>query len=106
MGNKGNILEKLKEFKEKLKRNFSVEKIIFFGSRAKGKPTKDSDVDLIIVSKKFNGKKFRERPIGFYDYWNLDYAVDFLCYTPEEFEQLKGQVSIVSQAIKEGIEIK
>lgn len=106
MGNKENLLEKLKMFKEKLKKRFSVERIIFFGSRAKGKPSKDSDVDLIVVSDKFNGKKFRERAIGFYQYWNLDYPVDFLCYTPEEFEKLKNQVSIVSQALKEGIEIK
>jgi hypothetical protein len=31
--------------------------------------------------------------------------VDFICYTPEEFEKLKKEVSIVSEAFKEGIEI-
>jgi hypothetical protein len=31
--------------------------------------------------------------------------VDFICYTPEEFEKLKKEVSIVSEALKEGIEI-
>jgi hypothetical protein len=40
-----------------------------------------------------------------YDFWDLNYPVDFLCYTPEEFNKLKKEVSIVSEALKEGIEI-
>jgi hypothetical protein len=34
-----------------------------------------------------------------------DLSADFICYTPEEFEKLKKEVSIVSEALKEGIEI-
>ena len=37
--------------------------------------------------------------------WPLDLPADFICYTPEEFEKLKKEVSIVSEALKEGIEI-
>lgn len=106
MDNKKTIIKKLKEFKNKLKKEFQVNKIIFFGSRASGKPYEDSDIDLIIVSKDFKDKKFRYRSIGFYNYWNLDYPVDFLCYTPEEFNKLKNQITIVREAVKEGIEIK
>ena len=100
------IIKKLKEFRDKLGRRVSIEKIIFFGSRANGKPNKDSDIDLIIVSKDFRGKKFRYRALEFYDYWNLDYPVDFLCYTPEEFNKLKKQITLVNEAVKKGIEIK
>jgi len=39
-----------------------------------------------------------------YDYWNLDLPVDFLCYTPKEFNKLKKQISIVKEAIENGIE--
>lgn len=99
------ILKKLKLFKDKLKRNFNVSKIILFGSRAMGNFHEDSDVDLIVVSEDFKGKKFRYRSIGFYDYWDLGYPVDFLCYTPEEFEKFKGQVTIVREAVENGIEI-
>ncbi len=104
MGNQ-TIKKNLRQFKENLKNKISVERIIFFGSRASGKSYKDSDIDLIIVSKSFRGKKFRYRAIGFYDYWNLNYPVDFLCYTPEEFNKLKKQITIVSEALKKGIEI-
>lgn len=106
MDNKKTIIKKLKEFKNKLKKEFRINKIIFFGSRASGKPHKDSDIDLIIVSQDFQDNKFRFRATRLYDYWDLDYAVDFLCYTPEEFNKLKKQITIVREAIKEGIEIK
>lgn len=105
MGNKKNIIKQLKKFKSNLKKNIYINKIIFFGSRAKGKPRKYSDIDLLIVSKDFRKKKFRYRAIGFYDFWDLDYPVDFLCYTPEEFQKLSKQVTVVSEAVKDGIEI-
>ena len=105
MGNK-KILKDLKKFKEKLLRNISVDKIILFGSQVTGKTHKDSDVDLIVVSKDFEGKKSRYRAIGFYTNWNLDYPVDFLCFTPKEFNKLKNQITIVKEAVENGIEIK
>ena len=79
--------------------------MILFGSMATGRAHKDSDIDLILVSDKFRGKKSFRRSIGFYKYWDLDYPVDFLCYTPEEFNKLKNQISIVREAVRKGIEI-
>lgn len=76
-----------------------------FGSRAKGKTSRWSDFDLIVVSKKFKGKESFERAVGFHKFWTIDYPVDFLCYTPEEFNKLKKQINIVREAVKEGIEI-
>lgn len=37
--------------------------------------------------------------------WNLDLPVDFIPFTPEEFNKLKKEVSIVSEALREGVEI-
>ena len=36
---------------------------------------------------------------------DLPYAVDFLCYTPEEFRQLSRRVTLVREAIQEGVVI-
>ena len=83
----------------------TVSTMVLFGSRAWGKPHKDSDVDLLIVSPTFRKKRWIERGLHLYDHWNLDYPVDFLCYTPEEFERLKKGIILVHQAVKEGIEI-
>ena len=105
MDKKNSIIKKLKIFKSNLNEEVPIKKMIFFGSRVTGKPHRWSDIDLIIVSKKFQNKKFRYRPIGFYKYWKLDYPVDFLCYSPREFNNLKKQVTIVRDAAKNGIEI-
>ena len=105
MGRKKHI-DQIKEFKTNLSKTIPIKKMILFGSRAKGKPKRWSDFDLIIVSPKFRKLNFFKRGAQMYDYWNLDYPVDFLCYTPEEFNKLKKQITIVREAIKEGIEIK
>jgi hypothetical protein len=57
------------------------------------------------VSKEFEGKSPLKRPVPFYIKWDLGYPVDFICYTPMEFNNLRKQISIVSEALKEGIEI-
>src|SRR3989344_8672200 len=106
MGKRKSIKENLKIFKENLNKNIPITKMYFFGSRVSGISNKDSDIDLIIVSPNFKKLDFFKRGAKMYDYWNLRYPVDFICYTPKEFNKLKKQVTIVNEAIKEGIEIK
>lgn len=106
MGRRESLIKELEIFKRKLKEKYNINKIIFFGSRATGIPHRDSDIDLIIVSKNFRGKSALKRSPQLYSEWDLDYAVDFLCYTPEEFNKLKGKITIVNEAIKNGILIK
>ena len=96
----------VKEFKEKLQKKIPIKKLILFGSRAKGKIHPWSDFDLIVVSDNFKRKKSFKRGIGFYEDWNFDYPVDFICLTTNEFNKLKNKITIVQQAVKEGIEIK
>jgi len=98
-------IKKLKEFKRRLSQKIPVSNMLLFGSRAKGKTHEFSDYDLLIVSEKFRGIGSRYRSLGFYKYWNWNKPFDFLCYTPEEFNKLKKQVTIVREAVKEGIEI-
>jgi len=100
------IIDGLKEFKKNLSKKLQINKMIFFGSRVSGDPNRWSDIDLIIISPEFRRKKFRNRALGFYKCWNLDYPVDFLCYTPEEFKKKSKQVTILREAVKNGIEIK
>lgn len=99
------IIKGLREFRTRVNREIAIKKMIFFGSRTQARSHKDSDIDLIIVSDHFKNRNFIKRAAEMYDSWDLDYAVDFLCFTPEEFEKRSKQVSIVSEAIKEGIEI-
>ena len=105
MGKRADIIQEINQFKKSLSSNMPVNKMILFGSMAFGKIHRDSDIDLLIVSKKFRGKKSFQRSLGFHKYWDIDYPVDFLCYTPEEFNKLKKQATIVREAVREGIEI-
>ena len=99
-------LKYLKNFKKQLSNSMPIQKMYLFGSRARGKPHRWSDFDLIIVSDKFKRMASFERSVGFHRFWTIDYPVDFLCYTPKEFNKLKNQITIVREAVKEGIEIK
>ncbi len=99
------IKEDLKQFKSRAELLFPIYKMYFFGSRATGKPHQYSDVDLLVVSSKFKRLNFFQRGAKMYDFWTLKYPVDFLCYTPQEFEKLRKQITLVRQAVEEGIEI-
>ena len=92
MGKK-KIIKELQSFRKELSKEIPIQKMILFGSRACGKPHRDSDVDLLIVSSTFRKKKSFARGVYFYKHWHLDYPVDFLCYTPEEFDKLKKQMT-------------
>ncbi len=98
---KSKLIKKLKEFKKQNK----INKMYLFGSMASGKMHKWSDVDLIVVANRFKGKGLLDRSPNLYMKWDLNYPVDFLCYTPEEFNKLKKQITIVREAVEHGIEI-
>ena len=97
--------KKIKYFAKIIKNKFDIDKIIFFGSRAKGVYGKNSDYDVILVSKDFDGMKFTKRISMIYPYWKYNDSIEPLCYTPKEFNKLKKQVTIVREAVENGIEI-
>ena len=103
MGENEDLMLKIYNLIEKLSKKIRIGKVIIFGSRARGDEDEGSDVDLLIISPDFKGKRFRERPLSFYKYCELDFPVDFICFTPEEFEEMKGKATIVKEALEEGI---
>ncbi len=94
-----------KRFATRLKKIYAPERIILFGSRARGDHFKTSDFDFIIVSKKFSGIPFIERPCSLYDYWDATVDLEAICYTPEEFARKAKEHGIVKNAKQEGIEL-
>jgi len=91
---------------EVIKQHYPDAKIIFFGSRIRGDYLKDSDYDIIVISKAFKGEHFTKRSTEVLrTLWNAGVAGDFevLCYTPEEFERKKKSLGIVKEALREGI---
>ena len=98
-------INRLKLFKKKLEKDMRVEKLILFGSRTSQSYDKNSDFDLIVVSDDYKNIDTINRPGKTYDYWSLDFPVDFLCFTLEELEKKQKQIGIVREALKSGIEI-
>lgn len=99
------LLERPRQFKSRIENKYNIDRLTVFGSVARGSYERDSDVDLIIVGDEFKGKSVLKRAVPFYLEWDPLCPVDILCYTPEEFESKKRQVSIVQEALKEGIEV-
>jgi predicted nucleotidyltransferase len=101
---KNRNIEIARNFKKNIK-GIKISKFLLFGSRAKGEEKRDSDFDIIVVSEDFKGKRWNRRPLEVYLSWNENKPLELLCYTPEEFNQLKNKITIVREAVREGIEI-
>lgn len=68
----------------------SVDVVVLFGSQARGTAGPHSDVDPLIVSPAFRGRTHVQRAVATRKAWGLRRPADFLCFTPEEFERLRG----------------
>ncbi|MEM5828359.1 MAG: nucleotidyltransferase domain-containing protein [Candidatus Aenigmatarchaeota archaeon] len=90
--------ENLKKIKEIIlqtakEMNIEIDKIILFGSRARGDYREDSDYDLLIVTKeKLEREKERKFKIeiSLKVVNELECAIDIFVYSKEEFEKYKN----------------
>ena len=99
------IIKPLQPFLKKIVLKFNPEKIILFGSRARGEAYKSSDYDLLLVSSEFTPYGMYERMIRIYQLQQIPLAIDLLCLTPLEFNGRKKEHGIVQEAVREGIDI-
>ena len=77
-----------------------------FGSYAWGTPTKDSDVDLVIVVESSEQKPYKRAIKGIRALRGLGIAKDILVYTKDEFKTLSQDVSsLLYKVEKEGIKL-
>ena len=89
----------------KLRSEYEPLKIILFGSYAYGNPTKDSDIDLLILKNtdKRRADRFVEVKRIIYNP-DLKIPISPLVYTPEELEErLKIGDDFVKEIVRKGI---
>ena len=88
----------------RIKNNYSLEKIILFGSYAYGQPEEDSDLDLLVVVKKSDlprhkrAREIRKRLWGL-----IDTPKDILVYTEDEIEEWKEvEQAFITKVMNQG----
>lgn len=83
---------------------YQPERVILFGSRARGDAARaSSDIDLLIV--KETDQRFVERIIEVFRLLQPKVPLDVLVYTPAEYAALKESNPFVRRAVSEGREV-
>jgi predicted nucleotidyltransferase len=81
---------------------YEPERIVLFGSHARGEADEYSDLDLVII--KDTPKRFLDRLEIVYRYIQPDFALDALVYTPGEFAAMvEAGNPFIEQILREGV---
>lgn len=81
------------------------DKIILYGSRARGDAREDSDYDILVIAKTFINELKTEQNI-YQKLYKLNASVDIIVKTPETVEKCKKRfVSVTKETLNEGITI-
>jgi predicted nucleotidyltransferase len=102
--NKKKVSDQLvfQEITKRIVSKFNPEKIILFGSHARGAAGPDSDVDLLVVMPVEGSKRVKAVEIGL-TLQDLPLPIDVLVSTPEEFSWRKEVVGTIERpASREG----
>lgn len=86
------------KFKRRLIRHYPDARAYLFGSWAKGTWLKDSDFDIIVLSKKFRSQAFVKRMAAVRRLAPEDSAFEILAYTPEEFREVSRRSVTIQDA--------
>jgi predicted nucleotidyltransferase len=80
---------------------FGVQRVILFGSHARGGFHEGSDIDLIVIHE--TKERFIDRTATFLEIMDPQLPVDVLVYTPAEYDAMKQRrTMIVAAAEAEG----
>ncbi len=94
--------EIIQEIKNRIVKGVHPEKIILFGSYAYGNPTKDSDLDLLVIlptEEPMHRRVTRIRKLLL----DINIPKDIIVYTPQEVEKWKNtSAAFVTSIIRKG----
>jgi predicted nucleotidyltransferase len=82
------------------------ERVILFGSAARGEACSDSDVDILVVEKESSfqgGCRWAESSKIRRALWDIPVPIDILLFTPEEIEKWKDSTNhVIARSMREG----
>jgi predicted nucleotidyltransferase len=88
-----------------LVKEFKPENVIVFGSRVTGNANKDSDIDVVIIAQSFKGIPFIKRMPMALRKARFPKHIDYICYTPNEFDNIKNKSSLIIDALETGLKV-
>ncbi|HQS99181.1 MAG: hypothetical protein B7Y26_10480 [Hydrogenophilales bacterium 16-64-46] len=92
----------LAEVTERLVHAVEPDKLVLFGSHARGDARADSDVDLLVIKSSDQPRHLRALPL-YRALRGMGIPKDILWVTPEEVEQWRGVANhVVSRGLREG----
>lgn len=81
-------------------KGYQPEKVILFGSYAKRRQNKWSDLDFMVIKK--TKQRYLKRPLTVMDLFDpYPHAMDFFVYAPEEFENSKTIMGSLTKVANE-----
>lgn len=94
--------DKIEEMARRIARQFEPDRIILFGSHARGDPGPDSDADLLVVMPLSGSKREKQIEIGVALH-DMRMPKDIIVATPDEVRRLQNIVgTIIRPALREG----
>ncbi len=94
-------LAQIQQFAQRLGEEFSPQKVILFGSYAYGQPTRDSDVDLLVIMP-FEGST-AAKSVEMQMKVRASFPLDLLVRTPEKVrERLEMGDILMREALSKG----
>lgn len=84
----------LQTIKNRIVNSFHPDKIIIFGSRAKGSAAGDSDYDICVLKRGTYGRRRLAQNI-YTKLFGVGASVDVIVETPDKFEELKDKKFLI-----------
>jgi len=101
------VIDRIKTISQRLKKEYKAERVILFGSYAKGKATEESDIDILIIAP--TTERFFERMATTLRIVRDLYGglpLSPIVLRPDELEKRKRKGDqFVDEILKEGIEL-
>ncbi len=96
------IMHALDEMVQRIVGRFHPDRIILFGSHAKGISTDDSDLDLLIVMSVEGSRRGKANEIDL-ALADRTIPIDVIVVTPDQFERQRDMIgTIIREAVREG----
>jgi len=93
--------EAIDQVVEQIVEKFKPQKIILFGSYARGNPRPESDVDLLVVMNE--KRRHKDITLEIHRHLNVMFGLDLVVYTPKRLrERVKMGDWFVKDVLKEG----